>query len=483
MYLKSSQGWLKHFDFILFDVIVLQLSFAIAYIARHGWSNPYETALYRQFAIATFLIGLMVSIFAEAYKDVLKRDSYQELFATIKQSILVLVFSILYFFATKEGEDYSRIVTFLTCAIYAILSFVVRVIWKKYLAKTKTTRGKRSLLILTQESQLDTCVKNILEANYQGFKIAGMVILDKDLKGEVYEGIHVVANKMELIEYISKEWIDEVLINIKDDSLIPKRLHEKICGMGVVIHTCVARERDRYGRRQFIESIGNYTVLTTSINYASSSQLLLKRIVDIIGGIVGCIITGFLFLIVAPVIMIQSPGPVFFSQIRVGKNGRKFKLYKFRTMYLDAEERKKELMDQNRVKDGLMFKIEFDPRIIGNKVLPDGTQKTGFMDLARRLSIDEFPQFFNVLKGDMSLVGTRPPTEEEVLLYSPHHHARLAAKPGITGMWQVSGRSNITDFEEVVRLDRKYITEWSMKLDLIILLKTIAVVFKREGSM
>lgn len=150
---------------------------------------------------------------------------------------------------------------------------------------------------------------------------------------------------------------------------------------------------------------------------------------------------------------------------------------------MDAEERKKELMEQNRVKDGMMFKIDFDPRIIGNKVLPDGTQKSGFMDLVRRLSLDEFPQFLNVLKGDMSLVGTRPPTVDEYEKYQLHHHARLATKPGITGMWQVSGRSNITDFEEVVRLDTKYIQEWTYGLDIRILLRTVAVVLKREGSM
>ena len=484
MYRKSSQGWLKHFDFILLDIICLQVAFILSYVFRFGTLNPYKVVLYRNFAIVILFISLSSIIFIETFKDVLKRDAWQELVATLKQSVMVLVISTFYLFAVKEGEDYSRAVTFLTCILYFVISYIVRLAWKSFFTNRRSTRGKRSLLIITQESMIENCLSNILEANYQGFRIAGMVIMDKDLKGKRYDNyIDVVANKMELIDYLSSEWIDEVLINVKDDSLIPKRLVEKICGMGIVLHTCIARERDRYGRKQFVETVGKYTVLTTSINYASTGKLVIKRIIDIIGGIVGCAITGVLFLIIAPVIMIQSPGPVFFSQVRVGKNGKKFKIYKFRTMYLDAEERKKELMEQNRIKDGLMFKIDFDPRIIGNKVLPDGTQKSGFMDMCRRMSIDEFPQFFNVLKGDMSLVGTRPPTEQEVQLYSPHHHARLAAKPGITGMWQVSGRSNITDFEEVVRLDRKYISEWSLRLDFIILFKTIAVVFKREGSM
>ena len=197
----------------------------------------------------------------------------------------------------------------------------------------------------------------------------------------------------------------------------------------------------------------------------------------------GCCITGVLFVFLAPAIYISSPGPIFFSQVRVGKNGKRFRIYKFRSMYMDAEERKKELMKENRVKDGMMFKLEWDPRIIGSKRLPDGTIKKGIGNYIRDWSLDEFPQFFNVLKGDMSLVGTRPPTEDEWEKYELHHRARLAIKPGVTGMWQVSGRSNITDFEEVVNLDMKYIREWSIKLDLRILLKTVQVVLAQEGSM
>ena len=140
-------------------------------------------------------------------------------------------------------------------------------------------------------------------------------------------------------------------------------------------------------------------------------------------------------------------------------------MYKFRSMYMDAEERKAELMAQNKMSDGRMFKLDFDPRVIGNKILPDGSRKTGIGEFIRKTSLDEFPQFWNVLNGTMSLVGTRPILQDELLKYELHHRARIAIKPGITGMWQVSGRSDITDFEEVVRLDTEYISNWNFGLD------------------
>ena len=187
--------------------------------------------------------------------------------------------------------------------------------------------------------------------------------------------------------------------------------------------------------------------------------------------------------IVGPIIKKQSPGPILFAQERVGQNGKHFKMYKIRSMRLDAEEHKKELMEQNRVKDGMMFKLDFDPRIIGNEILPDGTKKTGIGEFIRKTSLDEFPQFFCVLTGVMSTVGTRPPTLDEYKKYKYHHRARMSVKPGVTGMWQASGRSEITDFEEVVRLDTEYISNWSLSLDLKLILKTIWVVLRHKGAM
>ena len=150
---------------------------------------------------------------------------------------------------------------------------------------------------------------------------------------------------------------------------------------------------------------------------------------------------------------------------------------------MNADARKQELMDQNRVSDGMMFKLNFDPRIIGNEILPDGTKKTGIGEFIRKTSIDELPQGFNIVLGEMSLVGTRPPTVDEWEKYEFHHRARLATKPGLTGMWQVSGRSEITDFDEVTRLDTVYIENWSIGLDVRILFKTVGAVLGHRGAM
>ena len=309
------------------------------------------------------------------------------------------------------------------------------------------------------------------------------VSLDTDLTGTEIYGIPIVADQKDVVEFACGEWIDEVFIPPCDENEYPDQLVDAFIEMGITVHTGITKSGARPSGRRQVEKIGTYIVITTSMNYADSSKLTVKRMMDIAGGLVGCLITLLIMITVGPVIYINSPGPIFFSQERIGRNGRKFKMYKFRSMYMDAEARKKELMSQNKISDGMMFKLDFDPRIIGNKLLPDGRKKTGIGQFIRKTSLDEFPQFFNVLMGDMSLVGTRPPTLDEWEQYKPHHRARMAFRPGLTGMWQVSGRSNITDFEEVVKLDTEYINEWSLRLDLKILWKTVVGVFRNDGAM
>ncbi len=483
MYKKSAQGWIKHLDFIILDLICLHIAFILAYMMRHGMNNPYAVPIYRNVAFVMTAIDILVIVFFESLKNVVKRGYYKEFSMTFKHVCLVILLTIFYLFFIQESAQYSRSTLIALGVIYAVLSYMTRILWRMFLEKRRSGGGKRSLIIITSDGRVDRVVKNIKDHNYEGFDINGIAVINKDMKGITVDGIPVVANLDTVVEYVCREWVDEVFINLGSEEPYPENLVSQFAEMGVVVHIKLVKSSELVGQKQFVERLGNYTVLTTSINYVSARQIFLKRAMDILGGIVGCLITGILFVILAPIIHKQSPGPVFFTQTRVGKNGKKFKMYKFRSMYMDAEERKKELMAQNRVKDGMMFKLDWDPRIIGSRQLPDGTVKKGVGNFIRDWSLDEFPQFINVLLGDMSLVGTRPPTVDEWEKYNLHHRARLATKPGVTGMWQVSGRSNITDFEEVVKLDKQYITDWDLGMDIKILLKTIGVVFKREGSM
>ncbi|RHO37253.1 sugar transferase [Clostridium sp. AM16-23] len=483
MYRKDSQEWFKHIDFILLDLICLQAAFLLAYAASGYGFHPYRSMLYRNVAVILECIDLFVIFFNSTMSGVLKRGYYKEFTVTVKNALIVAALTILYLFALQQGQNYSRLALFLMIPIYVVITYLTRLLLKSRLKKQMEEGTKTSLLIITSRDIAHRVVKSMKENNFARYVISGVALVDADWVGNVIEGIPVVAGTDDIPEYICNEWIDEALIVISDELPYPKELICVLTETGVTTHLNLAKITSMPGKRQFVEKVGAYTVLTTSMNYASTFQLMLKRGMDIAGGLVGCFLTGIIFIFVAPAIYLASPGPIFFTQERVGRNGKHFKMYKFRSMYMDAEARKAELMKENRLGDGKMFKLDFDPRVIGNRILPDGTKKTGIGDFIRRTSLDEFPQFFNVLKGDMSLVGTRPPLISETNLYEPHHKARLAIKPGITGMWQVSGRSDITDFEEVVNLDKEYINNWNIGLDIKILIRTVFLVAKGEGAM
>ena len=482
MYRKKGREWTKHVDFMLLDVLCMQIAFIVSYIVRFGISNPYTDRDYRTLAIAFLFIDFFVEIVSDSFKNVLKRGYFDELTATCKHVIFVELVAAFYLFTTQMGSIYSRFSYYIMVPFYIGISYIARLFWKKLLLQKEFNSAKKSLLIIAPETTLQETLQT-LSQNHLGYSNIVAASLDTDLKGKTICGIPIVADREEVIEFACSEWVDEVFIPPCDESEYPEKLVEAFMEMGIAVHTGITKSGTLPTGRQQVEKIGDYTVITTSMNYADSSKLLVKRLMDIAGGLVGCLITLLITIIFGPMIYISSPGPIFFAQERIGRNGRKFKMYKFRSMYMDAEERKKELMSQNKISDGLMFKMDFDPRIIGNKILPDGSKKTGIGQFIRKTSLDEFPQFLNVLMGDMSLVGTRPPTLDEWEQYEPHHRARMAFRPGVTGMWQVSGRSNITDFEEVVKLDTKYINEWSLRLDVKILWKTVVGVFRNDGAM
>ena len=298
----------------------------------------------------------------------------------------------------------------------------------------------------------------------------GYIAMTKEDMEEAEEGTYLGCLD-DLEELIREHNIDQVYIIQKQGVELPfTQKYVDLCiDMGVTVRLIV----DFYKRRRansYVSTVGTYPVITYHTISLNTYEQLLKRLMDIAAGLVGCIVFSPIMLVTAIAIKLDSPGPVLFKQTRVGQNGRHFKIYKFRSMYIDAEERKKELMAQNEIEGGVMFKMKDDPRI------------TRVGKVIRKLSIDELPQFFNILGGSMSLVGTRPPTIDEVEKYNRSHWRRISIKPGLTGMWQVSGRSNINNFDEIVELDVEYIDNWSLGLDIRLILKTVLVVLKHDDA-
>lgn len=296
--------------------------------------------------------------------------------------------------------------------------------------------------------------------------VVGLVLLDgSDL--QITEDVPVIAEE-DSIDFATRQVVDSVFIDLPHDIYDLNYWVSQYETMGIEVNVNLnIFDFDTISRKR-IQTFGSYNVVTFSTKFYKPSHVFYKRLLDIVGALVGLILCGLVSIVIAPFIM-KDGGPLIFSQDRVGRNGRIFKFYKFRSMYIDAEERKKELMKHNQMQGG-MFKMDNDPRI------------TPIGHFIRKTSLDELPQFFNVLKGEMSLVGTRPPTVDEYENYTPSQKRRLSFKPGITGLWQVSGRSSITNFDDVVKLDLAYIDNWTIWSDIKIILKTIKVVFLKEGA-
>lgn len=480
MYRKKNSEWLKHLDFEILDIICLEIAFMVAYFFRHVGLNFYMAKLYMRLCIVLVVIDIAVLFFTNNYKGIIQRNHWQELIA-VAQHITVVEFLLLLFeYLAQETAILSRTVFLVSWWLAIALCFICRCTWKNFVRKrVMSEKNQASMLLITTENRLGELAAKLRQKNYREFRIGSVSILDDNAYGKdniIEANIPIIYGKDTLLEYIRQNVVDEVFIDVYQDKKQLTELTDIFLQMGIVVHVGMGFLPENLPNA-FMDRIGEADAITASINTATGWQLSVKRITDIVGAVVGLAIMGVAFIFVAPIIKRQSPGPVFFKQKRVGKNGRTFYIYKFRSMYMDAEERKKELMAQNEMQ-GLMFKMDNDPRIIGSEKGPG----KGIGNFIRKTSIDELPQFWNILKGDMSLIGTRPPTVNEYEQYDLHHKIRLSMKPGLTGMWQISGRSDITDFEEVVRLDTEYIEHWSIGLDLKILFKTIKVVFEGEGS-
>lgn len=459
---------LQNVFIILCDCISILISSHLANYIRHGEWMPadYINSLTNIFLIAYIFIYLVINLNSR----IAENGYFAELVSCIKISVSVAIFSIfIIYFTRRVDADFSRKLTVYFLILNTAISYAIHLLFKFLLTRFYTRSiNSRQLMLICDYNNVSQLIDQIQQKNKWDYCIRSIAIVDSEHVGESILNIPIVARDTEsVLNYCKSNIVDEVLIVTNSSSI--KSILNELLSMGITVHVGLATLNLNYASLSTVTQIGNQTTITFANRFLSLRQAFAKRVLDIIGSIVGSVITLILTIIIGPLIKLESPGPIFFAQKRVGKNGRYFKMYKFRSMYADAEERKKQLMEQNQM-DGLMFKMDNDPRI------------TKIGRFLRKTSLDEFPQFFNVLKGDMSLVGTRPPTVDEFLQYHSYHKMRLSIKPGITGLWQISGRSDITDFEDVVKLDIKYINEWCLSLDIKIIFKTVWVVITRKGA-
>ena len=449
-------------------IVSMGLAFWLRYGILYGRFEHGDQIWLLVFAVALYGLMFVLMDFSHHF---FRRGMFDELVSVVKSEVIFSAVLILALFVMHRSADLSRLVFGYQIVINTVVMYAARVIFKQYMVKVyRNSRRSNRLLVVTSSDQAGDVIENLKEYNEWNRTIAGLVLTDEAKAEEIGE-IPVVAHREDFLNYVIRNDVDEVFII--DDKLMRTPLMNEwvreLEQMGIIVDVNIDAFDLSVSGKKSLNRVGKYAAVTFARNLFSTRQMIAKRALDIVGSLVGMVILGIATIFVAPAIKLDSPGPVFFGQTRVGKNGRKFTFYKFRSMYKDAEARKKELMASNEVK-GLMFKMEDDPRIT----------KVG--KFIRKTSIDELPQFWNVLRGDMSLVGTRPPTVDEFEHYEAKHKCRLSMTPGLTGLWQISGRSDIKDFDEVVRLDMQYIDNWSILKDIKILILTVKVVLTGRGS-
>lgn len=489
----------KQFEFLVgFTSIVFAQLLSYLFSFYINKINDYSNDLWLEYAEIILASFIIVFFCFSSPINLLKRSKKMEFVSTLRNCALTYaLFAVLLLF-TKNPIIQSRFLFLSSFVLYCTFSLAGRYILKKIMLK-KISGSKLATMtgVITNYQRAEDFITNLSTDWSKNIKAVALVdaiyengrykcpkkTSDFDVSqssSDNYEtvseicNVPVVANYDNLMGWIRTASLDEVFINltnISGDEIAP--FVEELEDMGITVHINLPSiealvQNSKFGNLNCVVKAG-YPMAILSPAVHSPKALMFKRIIDVIGGLAGTIISLPIILLTAIPLKLESPGPLIFKQQRVGKNGRIFNIYKLRSMYVDAEERKKALMEQNKM-DGHMFKMDNDPRIT----------KVG--KFIRKYSIDELPQFWNVLKGDMSLVGTRPPTIDEFEKYESHHKRRLSLQPGITGMWQVSGRSDIQDFEEVVRLDCEYIDNWSIGLDIKILAKTVGVVLTHKGA-
>jgi len=457
----------------LIDIFCILCSSALAFWIRYGiLYGSFEHGDQAWLVFTMCLLYILINVCVNFNYHFFRRGYFDELVSVVRLEGALAICWIVLLYVMHRSTELSRLVFGYFVVTDTILMYIGRICFKQYMTRVyKYSKHSSHLLLVTSSGKAGALIDNLIAYKEWNRVLSGLVFLDKDESGTEFMGYPVVASRDTMMDYVIHNEIDEVFIAYTDgvEQSVLKSWVSELEQMGIIVDVNIdAFDLLGHGNKN-LNQVGKYAVVTFARNIISTRGLIMKRLLDIAGALVGMVILGIATIFVAPAIKLESPGPVFFGQTRIGKNGRRFTFYKFRSMYQDAEQRKKDLMAKNEV-HGLMFKMENDPRIT----------KVG--KFIRKTSIDELPQFWNILKGDMSLVGTRPPTVDEFERYEAKHKCRLSMTPGLTGLWQVSGRSDIKDFDEVVQLDMQYIDNWSILKDIKILLMTVGIVITGKGS-
>ena len=408
---KHTKGWMKHGDFIIIDIILLQLCYVLAYFLLHGISNPYANESFQELALLMSAGQLLVILFSSHYRSILGRGSISELISIIIYSVGILAVTLIFLFSIKKSSEYSRLQVFITLSSFVILDFVAKQLNKvRILRSLRKEKNQRQLVLVTSRKYVEEAVQKLNESITKNVHIKAVVLMDGfDARKELgktgktgrlpedekytFRGIDrecpVMPLSQDALSWISHEWVEGVFILQPADQVFPQELMEGLIKMGITMYySMTALDDDRWPGVD-IQKLGGYKVLTSSTKFISTGWLVLKRIIDILGGLVGCLFTLLLTIFIGPMIYIKSPGPIFFRQERIGRNGKPFKIYKFRSMYMDAEERKAALMAQNKMQ-GLMFKMDDDPRIIGSEKKDKNGKPKGIGNFIRKTSLDGY---------------------------------------------------------------------------------------------
>ncbi len=453
---------------MMVDAAMIVAAFLLSYRITAHFTHLRSITHYNWILICLIPIWLYLLTRFNLYASLRIRDIGEILADILKAHVVGAVATACLIFLF-EPTGFSRLF-FSICIAFSFVLICTGKLCIKFVLAGIRRRGfnTRNLLIIGCNPKSEELIGLVKRHANWGLHIIG-VMCEEGYSGDTFQGCLIVGCTLDVVSFCKENPVDEVVWCAEHGSGEEENTFLALSEMGITFRSVFDYRTLPTTRTEISLFHGKIPIVTFHCKAFDSGQLLAKRILDIIGSIIGLAITLVLLPFIALAIKLESPGPVFFSQDRVRENGRIFRCWKFRSMIVDADELKQELLDRNEM-SGAIFKIADDPRVT----------KVG--QFLRRTSLDELPQFWNVLRGEMSLVGTRPPTPDEVESYENWHRKRICIKPGITGLWQVSGRNQIQDFDEVVRLDIRYIEEWSLWLDIKILFKTIWVVFARKGA-